>query len=162
MYEVGWEYWKSEFEEHHYLAAPPMPFGIAYVGMVGDEAVCHLGMTTMYSGTNVESRGCRMVVKPEWQGAGIGMRFLNYLCERELRGDGWAKRPTTTMFHTAHPGLLQALNRDRRWRRVSGKLHGGRRSHIGSDTMKYGGHWRAVAGFRYYGEAGRLASKPAR
>lgn len=151
--ETGWSYWKSKFEPHHYLDAPPMPFGQAYVAFVGDEPVAHLGFSTMWSGNRVEARACRMVVLPEWQGAGVGMRFLNAMCERELRGEGWAKRPTTTVFHTAHPGLVAALSRDPRWRKVSSKLHGGRGSTT-HERMKYGGHWRAVSGWRYYGQKG--------
>ena len=148
--QTGWQYWKSEFERHHYLEAPNMPYGTAYVGFVGEEPVAHLGMTTMWAGNRVAARACRMVVKPEWQGAGIGMRFLNTLAQRELDGEGWAKRPAPTYFHTAHPALLAALKRDRRWRQVSAKLHGGRAAKVhGKQSMKYGGHWRGVAGFAY-------------
>ncbi|HXJ65157.1 MAG TPA: ABC transporter ATP-binding protein, partial [Actinomycetota bacterium] len=126
------------------------PYGTAYVGFVGEEPVAHLGMTTMWAGNRVAARACRMVVKPEWQGAGIGMRFLNTLAQRELDGEGWAKRPAPTYFHTAHPALLAALKRDRRWRQVSAKLHGGRAAKVhGKQSMKYGGHWRGVAGFAY-------------
>ncbi len=131
-----------------------MAYGTAYVGFVDGQPVAHLGMSTMHTGKNrVEARACRMVVHPEWQGAGIGMRFLNGLCERELKGEGWAKRPTTTVFHTAHPALVKALRRDPRWRQVSAKLHGGKGS--GDNTLKWGGHLRAVSGWRYYGQAGR-------
>lgn len=150
--QTGWAYWKSEFERHHYLEAPNMPFGTAFVGFVDGAPVAHLGMTTMWAGNRVAARACRMVVAPEWQGAGIGMRFLNLMAEREWVGEGWAKRPAPTYFHTAHPALVAALRRDPRWRQVSSKLFGGRAARVHDrQTMRYGGHWRAVAGFVYGG-----------
>lgn len=154
--EVKWSYWPY-FHPHHYLDAGPMPFGTAYVGFVGDEPVVHLGMSGKVSGRRREARACRMVVMPEWQGAGVGMRFLNALCERELAGDGFIGKPTTTLFHTAHPGLVMALKRDRKWRQLSAHLGGGG-GQPGTHGMKWGGHFRAVAGFRYYGEAGARAA----
>lgn len=165
--ETGWAYW-DEFEPHHYLKAGPMPYATAFVGFVGDEPVAHLGMSGKVIGKGQrEARACRMVVKPEWQGAGIGMRFLNALCERELRGEGFIGFRTTTQFHTAHPALCAGLRRDKRWRQISGALHGGnkassnramRRSRpetvSGNNKIGWGGHFRSVSGFRYYGERG--------
>lgn len=148
MVQVGWRYW-PHFKPHHYLESGPMPFGTAYVGFVGEEPVVHLGMSSMAVGRGHvrTARACRMVVKPEWQGAGVGLRFLNLMCQREWEGDGFIGRPTNTLFHTAHPGLVAGLTRHPRWRRISGKLWGGPRS--SNQTM--GGHFRAVAGFKYYG-----------
>jgi hypothetical protein len=90
------------------------------------------------------------------------------------RGDENARlagRKTTTLFHTSHPQLCAALRRDKRWRQLSGsnmvgnnKARSGnsiRRSQakrgaeqIGGGGGGYGGHFRAVQGFRYYGKAG--------
>lgn len=159
----GWSLWPY-FEPHHYLKAGPMPFGTAFVGWVDGEPVAHLGMSGKVSGKgNREARACRMVVMPEWQGAGIGMRFLNSLCERELRGDGFIGTPTTTQFHTAHPALVKALKRDRHWRQLSAHLHGGNKKASNRQARRYGkisgragwgGHFRAVTGWRYYGQRG--------
>jgi len=35
----------------------------------------------MHTGRGVESRACRLVVTPEWLGAGVGLRFLNTICK---------------------------------------------------------------------------------
>ena len=128
-----------------------MPFGTAFVGFVDDEPVVHLGISGKVSGTIREARACRMVVMPEWQGAGVGMRFLNHLCQRELNGDGFIGSPATTLFHTAHPGLVAALRRDPKWTQLSATLapKGGK---MPKNDMKWGGHFRAVSGWRYYGE----------
>ncbi len=136
-----------------------MPFSTAYVGFVGGAPVCHIGMSGKVSGKRREARACRMVVKPEWQGAGVGMRMLNYLAERELRGEGFIGKPTTTLMHTAHPGLVAALRRDLRWRQVSATL-GQKKSSVyqwkegqyEGRTLEWPGHLRAVGGFRYYGD----------
>lgn len=156
VYRTDWSYW-PKFEPHHYLKADPMPFGVAYVGFVGSEPVMHLGVSSLYTGAGVEARACRMVVMPEWQGAGIGMRMLNDICARYLRGEGHLKGPATTLFHTSHPGLNAALRRDARWRQVSSSLHGVDRQRSARGLGKaqrrggFGGHLRAVQGWRYVG-----------
>lgn len=145
------------FKPHHYLDSGPMPFSIAYCAFVDGEPVAHLGVgsKSMPRG-RVEARACRMVVMPEWQGAGLGMRFLNTVCQAYLDGDGHLPR-TTTQFHTSHPGLVAALRRDPKWSQVSAVLYGGsgaasRRSLAAAGRAgSYGGHLRAVQGFRYHG-----------
>ncbi|MEH7830541.1 hypothetical protein V6590_20540, partial [Gemmobacter sp. JM10B15] len=69
-----------------------------------------------------------------------------------------------TLFHTSHPGLAAALRRDPLWAQVSASLMGAhkarscasiqraaeRKGQIGIGSMSgYGGHFRAVQGFRY-------------
>ncbi|MEZ7005856.1 hypothetical protein [Streptomyces sp. AD55] len=168
--EGNWELWPL-FEPHHYLKAGPMPGARCYVGFVNDEPVVHLGVGTKNvnlgkRGTGIEARACRMVVMPEWQGAGVGMRFLNHVCELQRRGEGRLPgRRMTTVFHTSHPQLCAALRRDPRWRQVSAVLHGGNKGRSARSIGKskqargvpgftgsgYGGHFRAVQGFRYVG-----------
>lgn len=172
IYQTNWRYWPL-FEPHHYLVMPLMPCSRCYVGTVDGQLVCHVAMSSHNKGSGVEARGCRLVVMPEWQGAGVGMRFLNAVCEMNLRGDPGGRfpgRPVTTLFHTSHPGLAAALRRDPRWRIVSASLYGGNRRRCiasmlksaakteaatpGAVTVKgagYGGHFRAVQGFRYVG-----------
>jgi len=104
---------------------------------------------------------------PEWQGAGVGMRFLNAVCDRWLAGKNRYGLQLRTLFHTSHPGLAAALRRDRKWTQVSAQLLGGNEARsaatlaatarkLGQKRMGsgFGGHFRAVQGFRYLGEAG--------
>lgn len=128
-----------------------MPFGTAYVGFVNDQPVVHLGMSGKVSGKRREARACRMVVMPEWQGAGVGMRFLNHLCQRELEGEGFIGSPTNTLFHTAHPGLVAGLRRDPKWHQLSAQL-GGAGTTNKPGSLGWGQHFRAVSGWRYHGE----------
>lgn len=152
------------FEPHHYLKLPPMVASNHYVGWVNGEPVAHIAFSTRPG--LIEARACRLVVMPEWQGAGVGMRFLNALCGQWLEGRNRYGRPLRTLFHTSHPGLAAALRRDKRWTQVSAALIGGnyaksrqslkdsnrrlgRHSNAGSG---FGGHFRAVQGFRFLGE----------
>ena len=108
-------------------------------------------------------RACRMVVMPEWQGAGVGMRFLNEVCRLQFtEANPHHARTRAVYFHTSHPGLCAALRRDARWVQVSqmmGGTHKGksmnsiRASQEKSGSKQtvivgYGGHQRAVQGFK--------------
>lgn len=162
----GWQLWPY-FEPHHYLKTGKMVAASTYVGFTDGLPVAHLGMSTAavtLSGgrSAVEARGCRMVVLPEWQGAGVGMRFLNAVCELQRTGRGVIDgRRMTTLFHTSHPNLAAALRRDPRWRQVSAAMHGVNKNKSArsmTPTVEglgggYGGHLRATQGFRYVGAA---------
>jgi ABC-type ATPase involved in cell division len=165
----GWNLWPL-FKPHHYLDLPRMIAAQVYAAFVDGEPVAHLGVSTksLTSGpahartVSVEARGSRLVVMPEWQGAGLGLRFLNHVSELQRTGRGVLPgRRMTTLFHTSHPNLAAALRRDDRWRQLTASLHGGKTGQTrrtSTDTDKaltqtgYGGHFRAVQGFRYYGE----------
>ena len=101
---------------------------------------------------------------PEWQGAGVGLRFLDAVCERWRRGWNRYRLPMRSLFHTSHPGLAAALRRSSRWTQVSGMMCGSHRGRSiesirrsaekhgnGTAGAGYGGHFRAVQGFRYLG-----------
>ncbi|ABO60670.1 ABC transporter ATP-binding protein [Burkholderia thailandensis] len=167
--QTDWSYW-SLFEAHHYLKLPRMIAATNYVGWIGGTPVAHVAVSTRPG--LIEARACRLVVMPEWQGAGVGMRFLNAVCDAWNRGHNRYSRPMRTLFHTSHPGLAAALRRDHLWTQVSGSLVGDNRqrcaeslarsrARAGSDpkaTGGYGGHFRAVQGFRYLGEEATCVS----
>jgi energy-coupling factor transporter ATP-binding protein EcfA2 len=170
------EIWKTDgsywplFEPHHYLKLPRMVGAAYYVGAVDGELAVHLAVSCLNKGKKVEARACRLVTMPEWQGAGVGFRFLNEICAMQERGDPDARlsgRDTTTIFHTSHPQLCSALRRDKRWRQLSATMFGTskRKSAAtitaapgGRKSEGYGGHFRAVQGFRYYGQKGLEAA----
>jgi hypothetical protein len=69
-----------------------------------------------------------------------------------------------TYFHTSHPALCAALRRDPKWCQVSANLYGGNKGNSHKSMAKsakkkggsgirsgYGGHFRAVQGFKYIG-----------
>jgi GNAT superfamily N-acetyltransferase len=142
---VDWRYWPL-FEPHHYLKVPRMIAACCYLGTVEGAPVAHVGVDTR-PGLR-EARACRLVIMPEWQGAGVGLRFLNTVCELWRTGQNPRGLSVPTLFHTSHPGLAAGLRRDPLWRQVSAALCGGHKGR----RAGYGGHFRAVQGFRYHGE----------
>jgi GNAT superfamily N-acetyltransferase len=112
------------FEPHHYLKLPRMVACRYFVAFVDGQPVAHLGVAPRLETGGI--RACRMVIMPEWQGAGVGLKFLNWIMEREVTGQGqFGDRVRAGYFHTSHPGLCAALRRDPRWEQVSAVMHGG-------------------------------------
>lgn len=162
VWQTDWRYWPA-FEPHHYLKLPKMIAATNYVATVGGDLVAHVAFSTRPGFR--EARACRLVVMPEWQGAGVGLRFLDLVCERWMRGENRFGKPMPTLFHTSHPGLAAALRRSPKWTQVSGVLYGASRARsiasINASAQRhgwkrtgmagYGGHFRAVQGFRYLG-----------
>lgn len=149
------------FEPHHYLKLPRMVAAKYFVGFVDGEAVCHIATAPRLEVGGM--RACRMVVMPEWQGAGVGMKFLNEVCRLQFTdANQWNDRTKAVYFHTSHPGLCAALRRDKLWVQVSQMMGGGNKgksmNSIRSSQAKnkskqtgsagYGGHHRAVQGFK--------------
>lgn len=151
---TGWEWWRY-FEAHHYLKVPNAIAARCYVGFVDGQPVAHLAMSTRPGMT--EGRACRLVVMPEWQGAGVGLAFLNAICAAWRRGENPYHMPLPTLINTSHPGLIKALRRHPLWAQVSASLYGNAKARsaiaisnsAGQIKAGYGGHFRAVQGFRY-------------
>lgn len=161
LWKVNGSYWRY-YKPHYYLDLP-MPIAAEYfIGTVGGELACHLAVSPMFHIGGY--RATRLVTMPEWQGAGIGTRFLNAIAEYHLQGNGRKNKKLPTYFHTSHPQLCAALRRSDKWVQVSANLYGGNKkrsikSHEKSAIRKgrkpvgsgYGGHFRAVQGFKYIG-----------
>ena len=122
------------------------------------EPVAHLAVGTT-SGLR-SARLTRLVVMPEWQGAGVGIKFLEYVARRWLNGENRYGKRMTGIIHTSHPGLVAALARSKRWVLTSQQMGGGNKAKSQkamaksglSVTAGYGGHLRAVSGFRFVGD----------
>lgn len=158
IWETDGSYWKA-FERHHYLKLPKMIAAKNYLGRVEGELVAHVAFSPKLDIGGM--RACRLVVMPEWQGAGVGLRFLEAICEIYLSGDNKWKKRLPTYFHTSHPGLCAALRRSRNWVQKSAVLFGGNKKRSARSMSQrkcvaqtgYGGHFRAVQGFKYVGLA---------
>lgn len=147
-------FWKV-FKAHYYLDLP-MPIAAHYfIGLIGGEPVAHLAVCPFFQ--HECYRATRLVVMPEWQGIGLGLRFLNFMAQYHLDGNGRKNRKLPVLFHTSHPQLAAALRRDEKWIQKSANLYskGKSRSLDGlknSGRCRFGGHFRAVQGFAYIGE----------
>lgn len=154
---VDGSYWKY-FKPHYYLDLP-MPIAAEYfIGTVDGELACHIAVSPMFQVGGY--RGTRLVTMPEWQGAGVGTTFLNYIAEYHKNGNGRCGKKLPLYFHTSHPQLCAYLRRSKLWRQVSANLYGQEASRTPAvksrggkvTTGNYGGHFRAVQGFKYVGE----------
>lgn len=149
-----------------------------YVGTVNEELVCHLAVAPMFTANAY--RATRLVVMPEWQGAGVGTKFLEWVCEYHAQGNGRCNRQFPTLFHTSHPQLIGYLKNSPKWVLKSQQMYGGNKAksmksinkagrikaELGIDQSEmgkkdrsagYGGHFRAVQGFKYLGNRGKNA-----
>jgi len=147
-------YWKF-FKPHYYLDLP-MPIAAHYfIGLVDDEPVSHLAVCPFFQCGYY--RATRLVVMPEWQGAGVGTRFLNAVSQWHLEGNGRCHRKLPVLFHTSHPQLAASLRRSSLWEQKSANLYqkGSKLKPVNisgpSGESRFGGHFRAVQGFAYYG-----------
>lgn len=149
------------FKEHYYLDLP-MPVAASYfIGTVDGEPVTHLAVAPKFESKYY--RSTRLVVMPEWQGAGVGTKFLEAVCQWHLDGNGLRGHKFRTLFHTSHPQLSGYLRNSPKWVQMSAELYGGNKakSHksIAASRAKgsnciplgYGGHFRAIQGFKYIG-----------
>jgi GNAT superfamily N-acetyltransferase len=139
-----------------------------FIGVVDGELVCHLAVCPFFTANAY--RATRLVVMPEWQGAGVGTKFLEWVCEYHKGGNGRCSKILPTLFHTSHPQLIGYLKSSKKWVLKSQMLGGGNRakSHKSISTAQteaqdnfrigsagYGGHFRAVQGFKYIGDKNR-------
>lgn len=133
-----------------------------FVGTVDGEMVAHLAVAPFFQ--NGSYRATRLVVMPEWQGAGVGTKFLEWVCQYHADGNGRCGKKLPTMFHTSHPQLIGFLKHSKRWVLKSQQMFGNKsrkntsagsvlRGEAGvKRNVKFmGGHFRAVQGFKYVG-----------
>ena len=138
--------------------------GEYFIGTVEGELVCHLAVCPAFH--TGYYRATRLVVMPEWQGAGVGTKFLEWVCEYHKQGGGRLGKKLPTMFHTSHPQLIGFLSSSGRWVLKSQQLFGANRVSSAKSLAKsaakksgapaigsgFGGHFRAVQGFKYVGD----------
>lgn len=173
VWKVNGSYWRF-FEPHHYLR-PPHPIAAEYyVGTVDGELACHLAISPAFQINGY--RAARLVTMPEWQGLGIGTTFLETIAQRNLDGYGRKNKPFPTYIQTSHPQLCAALRRSPKWVQVSARLYGTNRKRNNQNLRRaeqktgsllngtrknagFGGHFRAIQGFKYIGRGDRLCDK---
>ena len=153
---VNSSYWRY-FKPHYYLDLPNPIAAEYFIGTVNGELVCHLAASPSFH--TGYYRLTRLVVMPEWQGAGVGTKFLDYVAEYHKAGKGRCNKVLPCMFHTSHPQLIGYLNASKKWVLKSQQMFGGNKVSSSSSMaaagnatlLGYGGHFRAVQGFKYIG-----------
>lgn len=161
IWQVDKSYWK--FYKPHYYLNLPMPIAAQYfIGTVDGELACHIAISPMFQCGGY--RGTRLVTMPEWQGAGVGSKFLNFMGQYCADGKARCNRHLPMYFHTSHPQLCGYLRHSKKWVQVSAEMYGVNKRKNAESINKhgtklnapkstgYGGHFRAVQGFKYIGE----------
>lgn len=161
IYRVPGTKWNF-FKPHYYLDLPYPVAAQYFIGFVGDDPVAHVAVCPMFQSGHY--RATRLVVMPEWQGAGVGTAFLNEVCRLHLEGHGRNGHKLTTLFHTSHPQLCQALRKSPLWLQVSGAIKFDNKAKSIATLAKaaeangqkkktggFGGHFRAIQGFKFIG-----------
>ena len=157
IFKVNGSYWRY-FKPHYYLDLPHPPAAEYFVGTADGELAFHLAVCPFFTANAY--RATRLVVQPEWQGAGIGVRLLEWVCQYHLDGNGRCNKKLPTFFHTSHPQLCAALRRRPCWVNTKRSLYGDNKSRSAASLAKsgtylkgggYGGHFRAVQSFKYIG-----------
>lgn len=154
------------FKQHYYLDLPAPVAAEYFIGFINGEPVCHVAVTPLF--TAHAYRATRLVVMPEWQGIGVGTKFLNAVCEYHLCGYGRGGHKYPVFFHTSHPQLCNALRHSSRWLQTGASLYGANKKRSQQSMVRsamrrnasnractgYGGHFRAVQSFKYIGGYG--------
>jgi len=128
--------------------------------MVNGEPVAHVAVVPLF--TAKAYRATRLVVMPEWQGAGVGTAFLNEVMQYHLDGNGRKGYKYHTFFHTSHPQLCGYLRHSNKWVQTGAMLYGSNKTRSANSILKtgqkggiqgcgYGGHFRAIQAFKYLG-----------
>ena len=163
IWQVDRSYWKF-YKPHYYLDLPEPVAAMHFIGTVDGELACHIVVAPRFEVHGY--RATRLVTMPEWQGAGVGSKFLNFIAQYHLDGNGRGGHKYVTYFHTSHPQLCAYLRHSQKWVQVSAVLYGGNKKKSGESIIRsqkrkkskficgsgYGGHFRAVQGFKYIGE----------
>lgn len=165
IYKVHGTVFPRLFKQHYYLDLPNPPAAEYFIGVIDGEPVCHVAVAPLFTANAY--RATRLVVMPEWQGIGVGTKFLAAVCEYHLQGHGRCGRKLHTFFHTSHPQLCSALRHSKKWAQTNAKLYGDDKKKCINSILKsknkdinknnnfggggYGGHFRAVQAFKYLG-----------
>mgnify|MGYP000866755232 CR=1 FL=1 len=79
-----------------------------WVGIINGELVCHTGII-QFPMRKGWKRVHRLVVLPDYQGIGVGTKFINFVCKTYV-DSGWMVNLTTTT-----PALVHSLRRSEDW-----------------------------------------------
>ena len=96
------------FRKYHYLNTDLHQAAQQYVGIMNGELVCHTGII-FFPMQKGKKRVHRLVVLPDYQGIGIGTRFIKEVA-KIVSKEGYELNLTTTT-----PALVQSLKRSPEW-----------------------------------------------
>jgi GNAT superfamily N-acetyltransferase/ABC-type ATPase involved in cell division len=141
--------WKL-FARHHYLNATLAPSAVCYYALHEGRPVGICALLPML-GKKGRRRVSRIVVLPDYQGVGIGVRLLHAACD-QVRAAG--NRVSIT---TGHPAMISHLKRSPAWRICDVKKIGAPKPGWKQGSGYKASTGRAVVSAEYRGEPTPLA-----
>lgn len=102
------------FKDHHYLDEKINKAARHYIAVWNNQVIGYLASLSMPSGTLKNAwRGHRVVILPDFQGMGIGVRFIEAVAQLHLdEGHRFFSR-------SAHPRMYLYMDSSNRWRPTS-------------------------------------------
>lgn len=134
------------FARHHYLSGHIHRSARCYLATWSGEPVAFAATLPLIGGRR-RRRFTRIVTLPDYQGMGIGMKFIGAVAELHRR-EGLRINVTSS-----HPALLGHCRRSKRWKTVAIRKAGPRRTGRGRFVDYQTAASRAVASFEYVGSA---------
>jgi ABC-type Mn2+/Zn2+ transport system ATPase subunit len=102
------KYW-SMFAKYHYLSHTHNNAARVFIATVNDEIAGFISVIAQPSGMKGQKRVHRLVILPDYQGVGIGVRLLNEI-GKIYKNDNWRYTINTTS-----PSLINALKISDKW-----------------------------------------------
>lgn len=145
----------SIFKKHHYLSEDLHKAAQIWCAFYEGSPVCLVAMLHMPHPTRSCWRCSRIVVMPDYQGAGFALPTLEYVCSL-YRGLG--KNVTIT---TSHPAMMRSLAKSGTWK--MSRKPGISRVHTAAKARKqigvFGDNKRATASFEFCGAGNRVEAR---
>lgn len=135
------------FRRHHYLSGQLPRGATCYAALLHNEPVAFCAITGLY-GRVGRKRVSRIVVLPDYQGLGIGMRLVEHVCEHE-RQRGFRLNITAS-----HPAVIGHCQRSAVWRMVCVKRASGASQQTSHGLPVKTAVGRSVASFEFLGMNG--------
>lgn len=130
------------FARHHYLSGQLARASTCYAALWQGEPVAFCATTGMF-GRRGRKRVTRIVVLPDYQGLGIGMRLVEHVCEHEN------SRGFRCNITASHPAVIAHCKRSDRWRLVSVKQVTPRSEQVSHGQSVRTATGRGVVSFEY-------------
>ncbi|HEV7280289.1 MAG TPA: GNAT family N-acetyltransferase [Pirellulaceae bacterium] len=132
----------SRFARHHYLSSDVHSSSHCWVATHEETPVAFCAVMNLV-GRRGRKRVSRLVTLPDWQGIGVGRRFLDAVAQM------YVEQGFRMNLVTGHPAMIGSLKRSALWRCIDFKPHGFPRD--GRFARKYVSHslGRCVASFEY-------------
>jgi ABC-type lipoprotein export system ATPase subunit len=155
--EVIWakyEAW-SIFSKHHYLSNSLNKSAQIYLGLIDDQPAVMIAMLPLVHSKILNARRVsRIVTLPDYQGIGIGNKFMNIIAA------GLKAQGLETYITSSHPALMRSLNKSPNWQMTREPSRVSARGSTSSLAGRLGlSRSRITTGFKYAGEPNEEIAK---